>query len=53
MKTEPFDDFFDEEEEEEGFGSCELCGIELTEMPNPGWGVGYACDSCAKQIYYE
>lgn len=42
-----------EKEEIEDFGTCEECKCELSYMPNPAWGVGYVCSSCAKELRGE
>ncbi|MDB1729502.1 MULTISPECIES: hypothetical protein [Enterococcus] len=35
------------------FGTCENCGCDLSYMPNAGWGVGYVCAPCAREIRGE
>jgi formylmethanofuran dehydrogenase subunit E len=40
-------------EDDEDFGKCENCGEELSYMPNAGWGVGYVCAPCAKELRGE
>ncbi|MEI5995644.1 hypothetical protein [Candidatus Enterococcus mansonii] len=42
-----------DEEEAEDFGNCEECGCELSYLPNAGWGVGYVCASCARELRGE
>lgn len=49
-RLEPLLEF---DSEEINYGICEECDCLLDSLPCGGWGVGYVCASCAKQLRGE